>query len=58
MNTVGKMTMTKRDKSITIRIDGDTLTLLKDRANKNYRTIASEILLILHNDLKAIKEIK
>jgi predicted DNA binding CopG/RHH family protein len=52
------MTMTKRDKSITIRIDGDTLTLLKDRANKNYRTIASEILLILHNDLKAIKEIK
>jgi hypothetical protein len=49
--------MNKKTNLIHLRIDLESLEMLRDLALANYRTINNEILLAIHNHLKNIKGI-
>jgi hypothetical protein len=48
----------KRNKTLTLKIDDATLTMITDRALKNYRSIARETLYLIAQALNTIKESK
>jgi hypothetical protein len=50
--------MNKKTNLIHLRIDLESLEIIRDLAMANYRTINNEILLAIHNHLKNIKGIK
>jgi hypothetical protein len=47
--------MNKKTNLIHLRIDLESLEIIRDLAMANYRTINNEILLAIHNHLKNIK---